>query len=400
MRESSTSPATVLWLQVSGLALIQGAIALLWVIYNLYLPQLLAEFGFPKALTASLLVIENLLAVGMEPLMGGLSDRTQRQVATRFPFIIIGVILASALFMSLPVIVLFGSPVGVWRWLLPAAAVAWALAMTVFRSPALSLLGRYAFASRLPQAASILTLMGALAGATGAFAQQFLLSLGPAIAFTAGSLVLLAAAATLRSLNPSATVSPASVDQVTVQTPVSFPLLGTTFVTGAGITLGFLVMRGMLSSAQVSGGLLLTTFTIAHLVTIIPTGLLAMRWGNYRAMLLGLGAMAVAFGALGILLNSPLNLILVIILGIGFSFVANAIIPFALAMVPPTRAGLGTGVYFGGASLAGSLFGTFASQLTSFPTMTRGVIGALAFGVAIGGVAIASKIPLQDKKLL
>jgi hypothetical protein len=42
-----TQPA-VLWLQVWGLAAVQGAITLTWIIYNLYLPQLLAQFSFPK----------------------------------------------------------------------------------------------------------------------------------------------------------------------------------------------------------------------------------------------------------------------------------------------------------------------------------------------------------------
>jgi len=48
-----------------------GAITLTWVIYNLYLPQLLGQFGFPKQLAVGLLILENALAVVMEPLMGG-----------------------------------------------------------------------------------------------------------------------------------------------------------------------------------------------------------------------------------------------------------------------------------------------------------------------------------------
>jgi Na+/melibiose symporter-like transporter len=96
MSISKASPR-VLWLQVWGLAAVQGAIALTWVIYNLYLLKLLTDFGFPKTLATGLLIIENILAAVMEPLMGALSDQTQRWVGTRFPFISVGVVLASAL---------------------------------------------------------------------------------------------------------------------------------------------------------------------------------------------------------------------------------------------------------------------------------------------------------------
>ncbi len=37
---------TVLWRQVLGLTAVQGAITLAWVIYRLYLPDLLAQFGW------------------------------------------------------------------------------------------------------------------------------------------------------------------------------------------------------------------------------------------------------------------------------------------------------------------------------------------------------------------
>ncbi len=78
--------------------------------------------------------------------------------------------------------------------------------MTIFRSPALSLLGRYAFASGLPQAASILTLVGGVAGAMGPLASGFILGLGPWVAFGLGSAVLLLAALALRLSNPGQTV--------------------------------------------------------------------------------------------------------------------------------------------------------------------------------------------------
>ncbi|HBB30715.1 MAG TPA: MFS transporter, partial [Cyanobacteria bacterium UBA9273] len=115
MSSSNKSPK-VLWLQVWGLAAVQGAIALTWVIYNLYLVKLLTQFGFPKGLATGLLILENILAAVMEPLMGGLSDRSQRWIGTRFPFISVGIILASAFFIAIPAFMVFGSAIAAIRW--------------------------------------------------------------------------------------------------------------------------------------------------------------------------------------------------------------------------------------------------------------------------------------------
>ncbi len=136
-----------------GLALVQGAIALTWVIYNLYLVALLTQFGFPASLATGLLVLENILAALIEPLMGNFSDGLQHRMGTRFPVIALGMIVASACFLGIPAVLVFAGPSGLMRWVLPSVLVAWAIAMTLFRSPALSLLGRYAFRTQLPQAA-------------------------------------------------------------------------------------------------------------------------------------------------------------------------------------------------------------------------------------------------------
>ncbi len=58
----TSSGSGVLWLQVSGLAAVQGAITLSWIVYRLYLPQLFGQFGFPQEFAATVLIVENVLA--------------------------------------------------------------------------------------------------------------------------------------------------------------------------------------------------------------------------------------------------------------------------------------------------------------------------------------------------
>jgi MFS family permease len=193
------------WYKIIGLSALQGAISLTWLVYNIYLPKLLIGFGFPPSLAIGLLVVENAIAVILEPLFGSLSDRAYRWIATKFGFVAFGVVLTSALTILIPTIFVFRNLFSAITWILPGVLIAWAMAMTVFRTPAISLIGRYAMASELPIAMSFLTLVGGFIGASKPASQNFILSLGAPIAFTIASVVLLAATALLRYFDPPIT---------------------------------------------------------------------------------------------------------------------------------------------------------------------------------------------------
>ena len=376
----SSSP--VLWGQVFSLAVVQGAIVLAWVIYNLYLVQLLTRLGFAQELATGLLVLENLLAMIVEPIMGNFSDRLQHQMGTRFPFIALGMILAAGCFLALPIVVVAGGA-GLRR-LLPLLLVAWALTMTTFRSPALSLLGRYAFRTQLPQAASILTLVGGLAGAAGPLANTFILSLGPLVAFSLGSGVLLLAAAVLHWSGPNEQVSPAAV---TSTSGLSWPKLALVFGTGVGVSLGFrmvmttfpTVLKQQVPTTQPA--LVMGIVFVALAATALPAGALAVSLGNRRAMILGLAVMSLSTAIMSTVTTTILAVVVALLFGASFSLVSNGTIPFALSMVSPDKAGLGTGMYFSGAALAASLSGTL--NLASGFSFLLGAFAFLAAGLCI-----------------
>ncbi len=380
----------VLWFQVCGLAAVQGAIALLWVIYNLYLVSLLTRLGFAEALAATLLIVENLLAMVMEPLMGALSDRLQQQMGTRFPLISLGVVVTAALFVAVPAIALSGLSAGL-RQVLLVVVILWSIAMTVFRSPALSLLGRYAFRTQLPQAASILTLVGGVAGAMGPLASTLILGWGPIVAFVLGSAVLLLAALALRLVQPNATVTPATAPPTPPTTSgaaIAWRCLGLVFGAGAGITFGFRLLMTLFSKVLASqvvnanASLVLGCIFIALALTAIPAGTLAVRLGNRRAMVIGLAGLALV----GILISAVRGNGGAIALALGFgalfSLVSNGTLPFALSLVPRAKAGLGTGMFFSGGAAASSLFGSLAAQLQAMPTAAGAIVALVAFLLA------------------
>lgn len=394
-----TSPAPTpktLWPQVWGLAAVNGTITLTWVIYNLYLSELLKQFGFPLAIATVILVVENLLAAVIEPVMGGFSDRAQYWVGSRFPFIAIGIVLASACFIGIPVFVVFGDPA--IRWVLPVLLIAWALAMSVFRSPALSLLGRYANPAQLPQAASVLTLVGGVFSAMGPLANQFILGLGPVVAFSVGSISMLLAATVLRLTGPDQQVaSPSPVELVATPSRPSiggpFPAwmggrglrLAFVFISGAGMGVGFRLLLtgfpqilktqvGLANVSLIFGCLFMTLSLLA-----VPAGKVAARLGNRTAMVAGGIGMAVLTGLTLMVHHLPTAVILTIVLGAAFSLIANGVLPFALAMVPANQAGLGTGLYFGGGALAASLVGVLFNPGSNWPPIVAIGMSAGAF---------------------
>lgn len=388
----------VLWVQVFALALVQGAIVLMWVIYNLYLGRLLGEFGFTPVFVTGILLLENGLAMLMEPLMGNYSDRAQRWLGSRFPFIAAGVILASGLLMATAMLVTFGQPEGVFRWLLPILLVAWAISMTVFRSPALSLLSRYAFGSGLPQAASVLTVMGAIAGAMGPLANKYILALGPGIAFGLASLILLGAAAILRSVNTEVKMShqPSGVGA-----RPSIRNLALVFTVGWGTSLGFRLLmttfpKILKTIPNLNVGLTMGMIFIALGITAIPAGTVARKLGNRQAILLGLVGLAIALVVMNGVGQTWAAVGVAIAIGTCLSLVNNGTLPFALSMVPAQKAGLGTGMFFSGGALSASLFGAFFKQPDALSSLVMTTVAIVSFGVAMIAIASSNKPSLPS----
>ena len=369
----------VLWAKVWGIAIVQGSITLTWVIYNLYFPLLLVELGFNKELAISILIIENVLASIIEPIFGGLSDRQQRLFGSKIPLISWGIILASVLFILFPCLVIFNSAQFSLKWLLPILAIIWAAAMAIFRAPTMTLLGRCAPKDKLPQGASILTLVGGIIGAFRLDAYGLILNLGAGFAFTLGSFSLLTAALILRRLNPVDLSPDGQTKPVTRRIPLL--LLGLIFTTGIWISWSIRFIMPAISEilklqfGAGNGKLAMTIFLILLSLAALPAGKIATKFNNYRTMQLGSIVTIIALILLAVSPNFVLALPLVII---GFSLVLNGIIPLILNLVPPERAGLGTGIYFAGFGIGISNF-SFIFTRFKIINLEINMLGAIAF---------------------
>lgn len=368
----------ILWLKVLAIAAIQASITLTWVVYNLYIVDLLIKnFGFSKELATLLLIVENGLEAIIEPIFGAYSDRQKQNLGTRIPIINIGIILSSALFIAIPALVIFVDPQTIWRWTLPAIAVAWASAMAIFRSPAMALLGNAAPKDKLPQAASILTLVGQLVGAFRFDVYGIIVGLGANFAFAIGSFSLLIAAAFLRLVYPPQPRLKIEEETPAIAWNLLFLILGTGF--GIGWGLRFLipsinkVLATQLETGEVK--LAMTLVFIALGLSALPAGKIATAIGNFKAILLGILATIIFLQLLVLNNNNLIIFSLLTAIIFSFSLVLNGIIPFVLNITPETYTGLGTGMYFAGLTASFSLFEVFLAKFGEI-TPTTGAMGA------------------------
>lgn len=383
------------WSKIISLSALQGAISLAWLTYNVYLPKLLISYGFDPKLAVLLLVVENAIAVILEPLFGSLSDRAYRWVGTNLGTVSLGVILSSAIFILIPTIVIFGDLFSAVRWILLLVLIAWAIAMSIFRAPAISLIGRYAANSELPIAMSFLTLVGAFIGGLRPVSQDFILSLGAPFAFTIASVVLLAATRLLSYFDPGMNESV----PIRERQPIAISKIGLLIGMGFGIAWSSRCLFETLSKiikVQLSQFdpiilMLAISFTIA--ISAIPGGLFATKYGNKRAMLIGIGTNLVGL-LMMVLFPNPISLgISIILLICCFSLMTNGAIPLAINSFPADRSGLAVGLYFGGASAGISLLGLLFNPLTNLTPLLGAICGSIALIIAGGCVW---NIPASD----
>ena len=370
--------AQVLWIKVWGIAALQGAITLSWVIYNLYLPILLIQLGLSSKIAIALLIGENALEAVIEPVFGEFSDRQQQFLGSRIPLITLGILLSSVLFIAFPSLIIFDRSKTFSRWLLPLLAVAWASAMAIFRSPAMSLLGRCAPTDQLPQAASILSLVGGLIGAFRFDAYGLILQMGASFAFALGSLSLLVTGAILRWLNPP------EVPGIVERKPQAFFKwrLGLIFLTGMLVGWGMRFLVPTVSQilafqlGSENSKIAMTVFFMVLGLSAIPAGKIGTKLGNSGAMMMGCSILTVSATFLVLVPSPSIKYIAIAFLTIGLSLVLNGAIPYALSLASTAHSGLGVGMYFGGLNAGVSLFGFVFDRLGK-TNITTGTFGTL-----------------------
>ncbi|NJL42307.1 MAG: SLC45 family MFS transporter [Pseudanabaena sp. SU_2_4] len=388
----------ILWKQVGGLASMLAAIVFCWMAYEFYQPQILRNLGFLE-LATWLGVIQGILAAGVEPVVGSLSDRIMRIVGSRLPIIAVGVTLAGAIFVIVSGLLDRNLPEGI-RWLVPGLMTLWVIAMIVFRGPAIAILQQLAPTEALPQANALLVFVFALAGACHPMINLLLKNVGAGATFIGGALVLLVGATLLWASSPKRLSTPT---QACSQVPASILSMVLTFAIGIGAGIEVNLMMAVVPRVLSQGSSLnLGSEYIASLILSIaaiatfPLGQLVTKLGGRSGMVFGLSA--VTIGIVPILLRQTIlgqnlifELVHILIAGVAFGMVFISMIPFALSMLSNGHEGLATGLYFGGGGLATALLNGiaqyFGSQIDRVEAGTAVLVAFVTLPIAIGCIA-------------
>ena len=359
------------------------SICAFWQMYDNLIPKILTEtFGIGESLSGMVMAADNVLALFLLPLFGGLSDRCTSRFGRRRPFIFCGTLAAVALMMALPLLTdsYHAAPAG---WQIPLFVLCLALllvAMGTYRSSAVALMPDVTPKPLRSKANAIINLMGALGGILYLLITTFLyktsadvyVSYLPLFAIV-GGIMLAALAVVMCFVNEPKLVAQQRLyeqahpeDDLTQRTDSGEALppdvkrsLGFLLVS---IALWFIGYNGVSTWFSVyaakSWGMTLgqanTCLTIATagaIVSYIPVGNVASRIGRRKTIRFGTLLLSGSFFAafLFTLFSgsfSPVLYVLFVLVGVAWASINVNSLPMVVEMCKGSEVGKFTGLYY------------------------------------------------------
>ena len=119
------------------------SICAFWQMYDNLVPKILTEtFGIGESISGIIMASDNVLALFLLPLFGGLSDKCTSKLGRRRPFILFGTLAAVVLMMALPVLTdSYHAAPAMWKTVCFILGLGLLLiSMGTYRSPAVALM--------------------------------------------------------------------------------------------------------------------------------------------------------------------------------------------------------------------------------------------------------------------
>lgn len=345
------------------------SISAFWQLYDNIVPQILKySFNLGETVSGAIMALDNLLAIFLLPLFGGLSDRTNTRLGKRTPFILVGTILATAIMLLIPTaanaknLILFFVALG-----------AVLIAMGTYRSPAVALMPDLTPKPLRSKANAIINLMGTVGGIFTLIFIKLLVGPGTTPSYlplfiAVAALMLIAIAVLLITVKERklADEVAASGEGGADEEPVGGgkgarlpkPVFRSLCFLLCSVLFWFMAYNAVTTAfsryAVEVWGLAngdfadcLMVATVAAVITYIPVGALATRFGRKRVILCGITLMAVAFAS-GFFFREYsffLNVIFAVV-GIGWATINVNSYPMVVEMSSSGDIGRYTGLYY------------------------------------------------------
>ena len=359
------------------------SICAFWQMYDNLIPKILTEtFGIGESISGIIMASDNILALFLLPLFGGLSDKCTSKLGRRRPFILFGTLAAVVLMMALPILTdSFHAEPATWKLICFVIGLGLLLiSMGIYRSPAVALMPDVTPKPLRSKANAIINLMGALGGIIYLIITTFLYTTGgdtyvsylPLFAIV-GGIMLAALAIVMFFVNEPKLVAEQkkyeeahpedNLTQVTesgealpadVKKSLSFLLasIALWFIGYNGVTTWFSVYASnMWGMTLGQANTCLTIATAGAIVSYIPVGNVASKVGRRKTIRFGTlllsGSFFVAFlYTMLVGTFSPVLFALFILVGVAWASINVNSLPMVVEMCKGSEVGKFTGLYY------------------------------------------------------
>ena len=359
------------------------SISAFWQMYDNLIPKILTEtFGIGESVSGVIMASDNVLALFLLPLFGGLSDRCKSPLGRRRPYILFGTLAAVVLMMALPLLTdsYHASPAG---WKLGCFVVTLGLlliAMGTYRSPAVALMPDVTPKPLRSKGNAVINLMGALGGILYLIITTFLynsksedyVSYFPLFAIVGGIMVLALAVILLFVNEPKLVARQREYELAhpeenlaqereggetlpgDVKKSLRFLLLSIAlwFIAYNGVSTWFSVYASrMWGMTLAQANTCLTIATAGAIVSYIPVGNIASKVGRRKTIRFGTLVLTLSFLAaflytLASNAFSPVLYGLFMLVGVGWAAINVNSLPMVVEMCKGSDVGKFTGLYY------------------------------------------------------
>ena len=326
-------------------------ICMFWQAYDTIIPLVLTyKFHMTQTLSGSIMAIDNILALFMLPLFGKLSDKCNTRLGRRTPFILVGTIIAVALFALLPFIDSLMYFV--------ITLVAMLIAMAVFRSPAVALMPDITVKPLRSKANAVINLMGTIGGIIAllfgiVFATKEIKNMDDAYMHSNYYYYFLSvASAMLISLviyMLFVRENRFARDMQEQSRALGLDEEITTYESGDEEAEAAAQAAGDRKLIHKDYALTLMIANAAGLVSFLPVGIIASKRGRKKTILAGVIMMVVAFGSMTfVTADTPIAVMYVLfaVAGIGWASINVNSFPMVVELCTGSNTGLYTGYYY------------------------------------------------------
>ena len=359
------------------------SICAFWQMYDNLIPLILTNtFHMNETLSGAIMSADNVLALFLLPLFGGISDRCKSRLGRRRPFILVGTLSAVVLMIGLPLLAdsFHASPAPGKLAAFVAVLGLLLIAMGTYRSPAVALMPDVTPKPLRSKANAIINLMGAVGGILYLLVTTFLyktkgdhyISYLPLFAIV-GGIMLAALAIVMVFVNEPRLVAQQQryeqahpEDNLTqstdngevlpkdVKRSLSFLLcsIALWFIGYNGVTTWFSVYaQNTWNMSLGQANTCLTIATAGAIVSYIPVDSVASRIGRRKTIRFGTLLLSCSFFAafaytLVSSAFSPILYVLFVLVGIAWAAINVNSLPMVVEMCKGSEVGKFTGLYY------------------------------------------------------